>query len=460
MIRRSGNFGFVDDGAGQIYTFNLNARASGARNAAWAPSTHMVRGTGTGMAVYGRRHMSVGGYDIIPFGADNDLPGYVRTVLERFYAGEGIMGKKVGLQWGEGPRLYRDAVSPADNMFYRQWTIDPAVTAELEASDYLTQMHRCLVDLVHLEGFWVKFVRSRGSRLGTGRIVSVQHVPAGKVRLVWPGDADAVPTRAVVADWPVPDVRYMHEYPLFDPANPLRYPVALGYYNLYSYNHDNYSVPRFVGAFDWLELAGTLAPLLSAYNENASAISKHIESPQSYWDRAEERIKAVCEKTGEPYSPEMLEQFKDAAMEQFAGSMSGRRNAGKFLHTSQFWNAEANNFEGWKITSIDNKVKEYIEAQVAICKKAEAAATSGFGLDPSLSNLILDTKLGSGSEKLYSLKVYNATETALPDMVLCRPFQQMLDVNHPGSGLRIGLYRTVVEAEKNVNPDNRLKANA
>ncbi len=31
-------------------------------------------------------------------------------------------------------------------------------------------------------------------------------------------------------------------------------------------------------------------------------------------------------------------------------------------------------------------------------QKSEAAATSGFGLDPSLSNLILDTKLGSGSE--------------------------------------------------------------
>lgn len=97
---------------------------------------------------------------------------------------------------------------------------------------------------------------------------------------------------------------------------------------------------------------------------------------------------------------------------------------------------------------------------VAICKKSEAAATSGFGLDPSLSNLILDTKLGSGSEKLYALKVYNATETAVPDMVLCKPFQQYIDTNHPGTDIRIGLYRTVVEAEKNVNPENRVKANA
>lgn len=147
-------------------------------------------------------------------------------------------------------------------------------------------------------------------------------------------------------------------------------------------------------------------------------------------------------------------------MEMFANSMSGKGNAGKFLHTSDYWNAEASKFEGWEVVSIDNKVKDYIDAQVAICKKSEAAATSGFGLDPSLSNLILDTKLGSGSEKLYALKVYNATETAVPDMILCQPFQTFIDVNHPGTDIKIGLYRTVVEAEKNVNPENRVKANA
>ena len=78
----------------------------------------------------------------------------------------------------------------------------------------------------------------------------------------------------------------------------------------------------------------------------------------------------------------MLEKFKDEAMEHYAAAMTGRENAGKFLHTSQFRNPEAGNFEGWKIVPIDNKVKEYIEAQVLICKKAEAAATSGFGPDP------------------------------------------------------------------------------
>lgn len=415
----------------------------------------MLRGS---TASFGYKYINVNGTPVIPYGADNDLPGKVRSLLENFYAGEGIMGKKAGLQWGEGPRLYREAVD-GRNVFYRAWTVDDEVMAGLKSVDYLTQMHRCLIDLVHLEGFWVKFVRSRGSRIGAGRISLVEHVPAAKVRFVWPGDGK-VPTHAMVADWPSADPATSHVYPLFDPGDPLRHPVALAYYNIYSYSHDHYSVPRFIGAFDWLELAGTLAPLLAAYNENAAAISKHIKSPQSYWDRAEERIKEVCRQRNIPYKAQMLEDFKDEAMEKFAGSMAGKANAGKFLHTSGYWNPEANAFEGWEVVTIDNKVKDYIDAQVAICKKSEAAATSGFGLDPSLSNLILDTKLGSGSEKLYALKVYNATETAVPDMVLCKPFQTFIDVNYPGTDIRIGLYRTVVEAEKNVNPENRVKENA
>ena len=427
MIRRIGNFGFVENGAGEICSFNLNAKAGG-----WTPSTYMLRGA---TASFGYKYINVNGVPIIPYGNDNNLPGKVRHLLENFYAGEGIMGKKAGLQWGEGPRLYRDAVD-GSNIFYRAWTVDDEITADLKATDYLTQLHRCV-----------------------GKIATVEHVPAGKVRFVYPGE-NKLPTQAMVADWPAADPATSHVYPLFDPRDPLKYPVSLAYYNIYSYNHDHYSVPRFIGAFDWLELAGTLAPLLAAYNENAAAISKHIKSPQSYWDRAEERIKDVCRQKNIPYRAEMLEEFKDEAMEKFANSMSGKENAGKFLHTSDYWNPEANKFEGWEVVTIDNKVKDYIEAQVAICKKSEAAATSGFGLDPSLSNLILDTKLGSGSEKLYALKVYNATETAVPDMILCKPFQIFIDVNHPGTDIKIGLYRTVVEAEKNVNPENRVKANA
>lgn len=448
MIRRSGNFGFVDNGNGELMTFNLNAKSSG-----WSASSYMLAG-----GFNHDRYINVHGVRIIPYGDNNDMPGYVDRILSKFYAGEGIIGKKVGLQWGDGPRLYRQAVDDS-NVPYRQWTEDKKIEAQLKATDYRGQMMRCLVDLMHLEGFWVKIYRSRASRVGLPpRIARIEHVPARKVRFVYAG-AGVTPTEAVVGDFPNPLTSDFKRYPIFNPADPFRHAVSLAYYRIYSYNKDVYSVPRFVGAFEWIELAGTLAGILAAYNENASAISMHIESPKSYWDALEERLRQLCEKRKIPYTARMLEEAKDAAMEKFVSSMTGRENAGKFMHTSQVWNEVANDFEGWKITPIDKKIKDYIEAQVAICRKAEAAATSGFGLDPALSNLILDTKLGSGSEKLYSLKVYNATETTIPDMVICAPFQEFIESNNPDTDIRIGLCRTIVEAEKNISPQNRVKDN-
>lgn len=450
IVRRCGNFGFIDTGAGQLFSFQCGERLG----TGFDRTSYMISGPGR------YNYMSVLGERIIPFGADNDLPGYVRRVMERFYAGEGIMGKKIGLQWGEGPRLYRDADDGA-GVSVRQWVRDPAVEAELRRSDYLTQMHRCLVDLVHLEGFWVKFTRNRAPRVGgAGRLLGIEHLPASRCRFIFPGSSMVRPSRVMVAEFPVPSADESRIYPVFDPADPFRHPEAVAYYSLYSFGHEDYSVPRFVGAFDWLELAGSLAGILATYNENASAISLHIKSPQSYWDNARDSIKRDCEQRGVPYSEQMLEDFKEAAMEKFAEHVSGRENAGKFTHTSVAWNTEAQAFEGWEVIPVDKKIKDYIEAQVAIARKSEAAATSGFGLDPALSNLILDTKLGSGSEKLYSLKVYNASETALPDMVLCKPWQQMIEANHPGTDLRLGLCRRVVDAEANVNPENRVKANA
>ena len=452
MIRRVGNFGIVNAG-NELYSFSMSSGSS----RSWTP-THFSTGVRNSVDP-AWDYITVNGTNIIPYGADNDLPGTVVNLLEGFYAGEGIMGKKAGLQWGDGPRLFREAID-GENIPYRAWAMDPEVYSELEKGEWRIHMHRCLIDLLHLEGFWVKIIRTRGGRIpGEGKISRIEHIPANKARYVWAG-IGVSPRKAMVADFPIADPRTCKIYPLFDPADPLKHPVSVAYFNIYSFGHDFYSVPRFIGAFDWIKLATTLAPLLLAYNENASAISKHIESPASYWERHEARIKELCMQTGEIYDPKMMEDFKNTAMEHFAAALTGKENAGKFVHTSRFFNPDANDFEGWKITPIDNKLKEYIEAQMAICKKSEAAATSGFGLDPSLSNLILDTKLGSGSEKLYALKVYNATETAVPDFVLCRPWQILLDTNHPGSGLKVGLYRRVVEAEKNVNPENRVKENA
>ena len=88
------------------------------------------------------------------------------------------MGKIAGLQWGEGPRLYEDAIDEENNRFYRRWKLDPEITADLESWDYTTVLHRSLVDLTHMQGFFIKFVRNRAPRVGNpGRLVRLEHIP-------------------------------------------------------------------------------------------------------------------------------------------------------------------------------------------------------------------------------------------------------------------------------------------
>ena len=253
-IRRSGNFGIIDTQTDKgLISFSIGGTGRG-----WSPSSIMLTGRGT----YFQRKLSVNGVDIVPMGDNNDLPGDVMRLLDKFYAGEGIMGKIAGLQWGEGPRLYEDSIDEAQNMFYRRWVLDEEVTRELESWDYTTFLHRCLVDLTHMQGFFVKFIRNRGPRTGgRGRLVRLEHIPYQKARLVYPPEGEDEPREILVGDFPTPDANYMYRYPIFDPANPFKHAVAAKYYNIYSFCKDFMSTPRYLGAFDWLEMAGGIASL-------------------------------------------------------------------------------------------------------------------------------------------------------------------------------------------------------
>ena len=145
-IRRSGNFGIIDTGTDKgLISFSIGGRGKG-----WEPSSIQLNRRGS----FFSRKISVNGTFIVPMGDNNDMPGEVMRLLDKFYAGEGIMGKIAGLQWGEGPRLYEDAIDEENNRFYRRWKLDPEITADLESWDYTTVLHRSLVDLTHMQGFW------------------------------------------------------------------------------------------------------------------------------------------------------------------------------------------------------------------------------------------------------------------------------------------------------------------
>ncbi len=447
-IRRLGNFGIAETRHG-LMSFSVGATfGSGDYPAANFNFTQP--------ASWGETWQRIGNFDIIPNGYNNDLPLELMRILDENYAGEGILGRIQGLQWGDGPRLYEEQ-EQEDGSLKRVWKNDAEITDWLNSFDGLNELLKCHIDLVHGLGYFVKMYRNRAPRIGGKPMVStMEHVPVSRARFEWPGLDKDYPERIVVAHFPNVRIDKMFAYPIWNKNVPFQYPLAMKYQGIYSFCKTAYAAPRFMGALGWMKLSNSIAPLLTKYNANASAISYHIESPQEYWDDVQAQLKNKAALEGIAYTDKMLEDFKDKAFSDFTAALTGQENVGKFLHTQEYFNEVAMKFQGWKVTPIDKKIKDYVDAQIAIANKGDSAATSGFGLSPALSNIIVEGKMNSGSELIYALKGYFATETAVPEMILFQPWNDVIRANWPDKKLKLGFYRPVVATEAATTPKDRL----
>lgn len=79
---------------------------------------------------------------------------------------------------GEKARVFEDAIDEGNNKFYRKWILDDKIQEDLERWDHREFMLRSLVDLIHMQGFWTKFIRNRGPRIGAaGKFLKLEHIP-------------------------------------------------------------------------------------------------------------------------------------------------------------------------------------------------------------------------------------------------------------------------------------------
>ena len=115
------------------------------------------------------------------------------------------------------------------------------------------------------------------------------------------------------------------------------------------------------------------------------------------------------------------------------------------------------NLQEWKITPIDQKIQEFVTAQIDIAKYADSAATSGMGRHPALSNIQVEGKLASGSEQLYAFKLYLSTEVDIDETIVCQTLNDAIAINFPSKNVKIGFYHDVVKTEDSVTSSERLK---
>ncbi|MEI6577814.1 MAG: hypothetical protein WCO63_16695 [Bacteroidota bacterium] len=395
----------------------------------------------------------VGNFDIVPCGDSNLLPLEMRDNFEANNLAEGVFKRQRGLLWGQGPALYTETY--ANKVCQKEWVENPEVMQWLNSFDYEEQLTNAIVDYYHMEGHFARLTPDLSQRLtGKARIASVKHIAYHQCRLEFAKYGE--PTkRIIVGDWLNPRIASLKPYPVFDPKS-TSFPTSVGFYNMYSFSRDRYGLPAHFGTQDWINRGSSIPRILESLTKNSLNVKWHIKSPQSYWMAKREELIRQCADNNENFKESMLEDLKDQIFGKLAEVLSGETNVGKFFTSEKAIN-ELGNPDQWDIEAIDQKVKEFVESQIIIAKHADSAIISGMGLHPSLSNIIVDGKLASGSEQLYALKLYLSTEIAIPEKIICKPINQAIRINFPSANVKVGFYHEIVKTEDTTTPANRVK---
>jgi hypothetical protein len=402
------------------------------------------------------------GVRIVPHGANNDLPEIVRDIMAENNLAPGILERQIGLLYANGPGLYR--LNYDNGQITREYLYDKEIHDWLKTWDWRRFLDMALVEYKHLKGFYVKSYRNKASRIGErGFINSLQVVPGTDARLGWPefGAARLENVKTIYVGDFFNNIlgTGLTAYPVFNPNDPFRYGVSMSYHNTYSFAYRFYSVPSFFGTFKWLWRSSEIPDILKYLGKNGISAAFHIHSPQGYWESKRLKLEEQHQgKTAEEIE-ELLQDLKDQLFGDISAALAGNENAGKFIETVDFYDDEGNLCQ-WKIEAIDQKIGDFIEAQLEVGKQADSASTSGMGLHPSLANIIIPGQLGSGSQMLYALKLFWAAETAIPESVIFEAINRAITANWPQKdGIQMGFYRPIVEKEDNVSSKDRLTNN-
>jgi len=400
--------------------------------------------------------LRIGQFVVVPYGAENKLPTELREILDENHITPELLNKQAQLLYGQGPALYE--LTFENGQRKKTWKADPEIEAWLKSWDWEDYLLKSIIEFRHINGHFTKYFRNRAARIGEkGRITHLEHVSSTRARLEWPDDNNRI-NHIIYGDFVKPWEKGLTRYPVFNWRDPFRYPVTMRYSNLYSFALDNdYSRPSYYSILKWIQLGSSLPTLLMNFNTNSAAIRYHIKSPAIYWAQKREMLKDNCRLKNIEYKEDMLEDLKDEILKKFADALVGIEKAGKMLTSETVWDDMGQEYVGWTVETIDQKVKDYIDAQLAIAKRADFEITAGVGLHPALSNMSADGNLPSGSEQLYAFKLYLSTGIDIPEMIVCRDINYALEANFPGKNLKVGFYHDIVKTEETTPPKERLK---
>ena len=400
-----------------------------------------------------------GEYVIYPYGAGNDLPLIIKEVVDNSYNVPGFLKRKAELLWGTGPKLYKDEI--VDGKDTRVRIVDKAIEKWLESWGAEEYLLKCNVDYQHIQGVFTKFELNKGSRIGRPSIAKLHHASPDKSRLARKSkSSDPTPTHVVIGSWNYNHINAIAQkkvYPIFDITQPFIHENSVMYSNMYSFCTDYYTVPDLYGSLEWINRSTAVPLIFKAFAKNSMNLKYHVISPASFWDKKRNEIKETCRINNETYDESMLKKFERNYLAQIGNVLSGMENAGKFFHTVTTMMVQGHELisEGWEIKVLDQKVKDFVQAQILISDKADKAISAAVNVHPVLANMTDSGKSNSGSEQIYALLNYLNTGVDVQEMIICKALNYALKVNFPEANVKIGFFHNAPEIQSNVSPQDR-----
>ena len=400
---------------------------------------------------------SVGGRRIVPYGVDNLLPSRLRDILNENNLGPGILERQMGLLFGQG--VYLSRLSFEKGEIQRIWQEDKEIQAWLDSWDYISYIKACMTDYLHLKGFFDAKYLAKGYKLGrTKQIACLEHIPAKNARLEWVDTRDIKDVKhIIVGDFENNCLNTgVRVYPVYDRRDPGKYPASASYNHTYSFSRDFYSVPQYWGALRWIVRGSEIPTIFKYVTDNGINLAYHIHAPNEYWDQKRELLQSIHPTWDTNRIEAEISDLTTKLLSQLTEVLSGKENAGKFFYTIDLPTDDGKRVS-WTIEAIDQKIKDFVESQLKISEASTSAITSGMGLHPSLSNVMVNGKLASGSELLYAFKLYLLSDTEIASNVILEPINQAIAFNFPNKNLRLAFYHQSLKAEENITSSQRIK---
>jgi hypothetical protein len=414
--------------------------------------------TGTGsLSTIAPVATTVGNYKIIPEGINNDVPVYLRDLLDANHLGGSVLDKYIGLILAQGIGQYQIKVD--NNLLVRTWVEDKEISEWLNTWDSTSYLINSLEDLIKGGIFYSKLFRNVGGKVSSGKINELGHHTAFECRREWP-DSKARVNRILVGDW-IDTSAEKAAYPIWDRFTTVLKPTMMAYRFNYRFGRGDKQpiLPFYWGVRNWMGRSSDIPDVLNNLSENSLGIKWHIISPSAYWDQIEQRLTKRAEELGKTYNRTMLEEYKESFLQSLTSVLAGKKNVGKFIHTESVrmdLDLGKSEVDKWEFIPIDMKMDTFIESQLKVSERADVAIASGIGLAPSLSNIIADGRSASGSESLYSYKLFRTSSVFRIEYLLFSLINDVIAFNWTGKGIKLGFYSDSVMKEQNVTPSERM----